>query len=221
MSKDPLKIITTVRPRLFWLATFSFQFLLEAVCEAGNVRTSKLLGCLLSSARRCSRAGARGRKCFESRHAARATRKMAKLPSGKSWGMVQQLWLNIIQYLSPPTSVQHSESSVASMLRGLPKKWRWSHCLCDFVFLSDAFPMDRRVVRELATTLGHQDLAHLSSAYSRKETSLPHFICGLYLCLPRPRRVILEQSRSLVSFQFVRILVPCKVRPWSTKAPTC
>ena len=27
----------------FWLATFSFQFLLEDVCEAGNARTSKLL----------------------------------------------------------------------------------------------------------------------------------------------------------------------------------
>ena len=32
------------------------------------------------------------------------------------------------------------------------------------------------MVRELATTLGHQDLAHLSSAYSRKETSLSHLV---------------------------------------------
>ena len=55
---------------------------------------------------------------------------------------------------------------------------RWSHCVCDVVFLSDAFPLDRRVVGELTTTLGHQDLANLSSAYSRKETSLLHLMWG-------------------------------------------
>ena len=77
-----------------WLATFSFHVLQEDVCESGNVRTSKLLGCLLPSARRCSRAGARVRRCFESRDAVRATRRWR---SGKNWRMVQQLGLNILQ----------------------------------------------------------------------------------------------------------------------------
>ena len=48
-----------------WLATFCFYFLLEDVCEAGNVRTSRLLGCLLLSERRCSCARVRARMSFK------------------------------------------------------------------------------------------------------------------------------------------------------------